>query len=96
MKLIKLKLISLTLLFGLLINPIFSQSKTKILCYNVDDFDDTKTLSGGTSIMYTDGGDLKTEGLLFSNIIDEKNNKLTKINPILKPRAINKNKIMDK
>tara|TARA_B100000035_G_scaffold283137_1_gene265114 strand:- start:474 stop:1007 length:534 start_codon:yes stop_codon:yes gene_type:complete len=67
----------------MLINPIFSQTKTEILCYDVDEFDDSKSLSGGTSIMYTDGGDLRTEGLLFSNIIDEKKNKINKVNMVV-------------
>ncbi len=80
---LNIKLISLTLLFGLLINSTFSQTKTEILCYDIDEFDDSKLLSGGTSIMYTDGGDLRTEGLLFSNLIDEKNDKITKVNIVV-------------
>lgn len=83
MKLINLKLITFTLLFGMLINPIFSQTKTKILCYSVDDFDDSKKLRGGSSIMYTDGGDLKTEGLVFQNSVKEKKGKVKDLSIIL-------------
>ena len=54
-----------------------------MICYVVDEFDDSKTLDGGNSIFYTDGGDLRTEGLLFTNIITEKNNKLTKVSMLV-------------
>ena len=72
-----IKKLTTVLLFGMFINLTFSQTETKILCYSIDDFDDTKSLLGGTNIMYTDNGDMKTEGLLIQNSLDDKGKKIT-------------------
>ena len=83
MKLLNIKKITFVLVFGMFINLTFSQTETKILCYEVDDFDDSKTLIGGSDIMYTDGGDLKTEGLVFQNSLKNNKGKLSDLSIIV-------------
>lgn len=54
-------------------NISYSQTTTNNLCYNIDEFDDKKTLLGGTTIFYTDGGNLKNEGILLQPTFDSSN-----------------------
>ena len=48
-----------------LTSAIFSQDNTTIMCESIDDFDDSRTLTSGGEILFEDGGDLKTQGMIF-------------------------------
>jgi hypothetical protein len=45
------------------------------MCESIDDFDDTRSLTSGGEILYEDGGDLKTKGMLFIGSTKKKKNK---------------------
>jgi hypothetical protein len=59
------------LLIFLFSNYSFSQEMSKHICYNVDEFTDEKNLSAGSSVYYTDGGNLVDEGILFQLVVLE-------------------------
>ncbi len=68
-----LKLSILSIVFLAISNISYSQTTTNSLCYNVDEFDDKKTLLAGTTIFFTDGGDLKSEALLLQPALNDNN-----------------------
>ena len=58
-----------------LTSAIFSQDNTTIMCESIDDFDDSRTLTSGGEILFEDGGDLKTQGMIFIGSAKKKKNK---------------------
>ena len=52
-------------------------NQTELMCLSIDDFDDTETLLGGSTILYKDGGDLSTEGLIFMTTLNKKKGKVS-------------------
>ena len=62
-------------LFSLLTLMIFSisfaQDSSSLICFEVDEFTDKKSLRAGTEIYYTDGGDMNTEGILMMASVRE-------------------------
>lgn len=60
----------------LLMSTMFAQENTTtIMCESIDEFDDTRTLTSGRQILFEDGGDLKTQGMVFMGIAQKKKNK---------------------
>lgn len=58
---------------------ISSQSKeSEIICFSVDEFNDQKNVYASGFIAYMDGGDLKSQGLLFNSNVKEKRGKMNK------------------
>ena len=51
------------------------ENTTTIICESIDEFDDTRTLTSGRQILFEDGGDLKTQGMVFMGITQKKKNK---------------------
>lgn len=59
---------NLVVLIALTFNTLFSSAQVSVaenVCKKVDPFDDSISYSGLSEIVYADGGDLKTEGVLF-------------------------------
>jgi hypothetical protein len=57
----------------------FSQDKeTDIIYYTIDDFNEDKKFSAGGVVAYTDGGDLRTEGMSIWASIKEKKGEINK------------------
>ena len=53
----------------------YSQTESSIVCKTVDEFSDKVSYDSGNVIMYEDGGDMKTEGMvamLFSESEEKK------------------------
>jgi hypothetical protein len=58
---------------------IFSQNKeSEIICFSIDEFNDEKNVYASGFIAYMDGGDLKSQGLLFNSNVKEKRDKMNK------------------
>ena len=55
----------------------FSQSESKLICKTVDEFtDETSVSSSDMFLVYEDGGDMKTEGIVGTLFVQEKKGKL--------------------
>ena len=52
-------------------------NQTEIMCVSIDDFDDTEMLLGGRTIMYEDGGDLKSQGMSWMGSLAKKKGKIS-------------------
>ena len=53
-------------LIALLITTLsFAQETATFFCYEVDEFTDKKTLRAGSDLFFTDGGDMKSEGIVM-------------------------------
>lgn len=51
----------------------FSQSESKLICKTVDEFtDETSVSSSDMFLVYEDGGDMKTEGIVGTLFVQEK------------------------
>jgi hypothetical protein len=66
-------------------------NESEIICFSIDEFNDKKNVYASGFIAYMDGGDLKSQGLLFSSSVKEKRDKINKYYSIsVRPYGINK------
>lgn len=64
------------IIFLLIISTVFAQENTtSIMCESIDEFDDTRTIVSGREILFKDGGDLKTQGLVLMGATQKDKNK---------------------
>ena len=58
-------------------------NQTELMCVSIDDFDETETLLGGSTILYKDGGDLKTEGMFWLTTLTKSKDKKIKLRTLV-------------
>jgi len=70
---------TLTTLILLITTSIYSQTESSIICKSVDEFTDKVSFSASSNIiMYEDGGDMKSEGIIASAFLRESSDRKKK------------------